>query len=252
MTAFASFALAPTDPRAMLLAPSLFAWDLPSDPATVLAMASTFGQVYTDAPGKGRRQRHRIYLGQRDGRAVFVIGTPDPFDRFPTAPWFRLFRDPPALLWIASDAGIGGPAETPSSAHPAEPPMAERARVLLALRVAPALGARAHQRQVVPKTRRNSAKSATVTVPDRSMSTRQAVESRQTSDASELEGRLHTAPSAELATQTSRPAGGSVNRVRHVAPGAQSTATALEHVARSQSRTHFAAVVGSELRHRAS
>lgn len=56
-------------------------WDLPDDPATVLAMASTFGQVYTDRPAAGRRERHRIYLGQRDGRAVFVTGTPDPFDR---------------------------------------------------------------------------------------------------------------------------------------------------------------------------
>jgi hypothetical protein len=56
-------------------------WDLPTDPATVLAMASTFGQVYSDAPGNGRAQRHRIYLGQRDGRAVFVTGLPDPFDR---------------------------------------------------------------------------------------------------------------------------------------------------------------------------
>ena len=56
-------------------------WDLPSDPASVLAMAKTFGQVYTDAPGSGRKLRHRIYLGQREGRAVFVAGTPDPFDR---------------------------------------------------------------------------------------------------------------------------------------------------------------------------
>lgn len=60
---------------------ALIPWDLPSDPASVLAMAKTFGQVYTDAPGSGRKLRHRIYLGQREGRAVFVAGTPDPFDR---------------------------------------------------------------------------------------------------------------------------------------------------------------------------
>lgn len=61
--------------------PLFVPWDLPEDPATVLAMASDFGQVYSDNPGGGRGLRHRIYLGKRDGRNVFVTGTPDPFDR---------------------------------------------------------------------------------------------------------------------------------------------------------------------------
>ena len=82
-------------------------WELPDDPATVLAMAREFGEVYTDRPGKGRKERHRIYLGQRDGKPVYVTGEPNPLDRTKRIPFPTRERAEQVLELIKAQIAAG-------------------------------------------------------------------------------------------------------------------------------------------------
>ena len=75
-------------------------FEIPIDPATLIEMASKIGEIYEDRQ-PGRKTRFRIYLGRKDGKPVYLTGSPNPIDpmkplRFPTRaaaiPWQKMIR----------------------------------------------------------------------------------------------------------------------------------------------------------------